>query len=183
MEETNVLLDVLYEFGENLGPLFLMPTPQMKPDKQDVIMRFLEQLPRDIKVYLELRHPEWYVDNRYLPLFEFCKNTDVGTVITDAAGRRDCVHMELTTPSAFIRFVGNSLHDTDYHRIRQWIEQIVAWRDNGVEDIFFFMHQHEELYSPELIKYMIEELNKLPGLAIPVPVFYTEAADSKLSLF
>ena len=34
---------------------------------------------------------------------------NMGIVITDTAGRRDCAHMNLTIPKAFIRYVGNSL--------------------------------------------------------------------------
>jgi uncharacterized protein YecE (DUF72 family) len=94
-----------------------------------------------------------------------------GSIITDAAGRRDVVHMRLTTPNAFIRFVGNSLHDSDYKRIDQWIDRIQEWIDQGLQNCYFFMHQHEELYSPELSKYLIEKLNKKCKLNIPVPQF------------
>ena len=93
----------------------------------------------------------------------------VGTVITDTSGRRDVLHMRLTTPVAFIRFVGNNLHPTDYKRIDDWVGRLKLWIDSGIETIYFFIHNHEELNSPELCKYTIQKLNAAKGLNIAVP--------------
>lgn len=79
--------------------------------------------------------------------------------------------MRLTTPDAFIRFVGNSLHDTDYKRIDNWVKKIMEWDEQGLQNCYFFMHQHEELYSPELCKYLIEQLNKKGKYNLQVPIF------------
>ena len=46
-----------------------------------------------------------------------------------------------------------------------------AWSDKGIKTVYFFMHQHEELHSPELSKYLIEKMNKVIGTSIPVPKF------------
>ena len=99
------------------------------------------------------------------------QRNNVGSIITDAAGRRDCVHMRLTTPQAFIRFVGNGLHPTDYTRIDAWVERIATWLHAGIEKIYFFMHQHEELHSPELCRYLIRQLNDRCKANIKEPVF------------
>ncbi len=48
-------------------------------------------------------------------LYNNLRNLGMGLIITDTAGRRDVVHMHLPVPRALIRFVGNSLHPTDYH--------------------------------------------------------------------
>jgi hypothetical protein len=45
----------------------------------------------------------------------------------------------------------------------------------GIHTVYFFMHQHEELHSPELCQYLIRELNKHCGTAIPEIVFYPDA--------
>lgn len=79
--------------------------------------------------------------------------------------------MWLTTPEASIRFVGNGLHHTDYTRIDDWVQHIRQWMEQGIEKVDFFMHQHEELHSPELSRYLIQELNKHCGTKIPEPVF------------
>lgn len=96
---------------------------------------------------------------------------NVGAVITDAAGRRDVIHMELPTPHAFIRFVGNSLDPTDYKRVDDWVERIVKWKELGLQSVWFFMHQHDERYSPELADYVAEKLNEHLGLSLLRPTF------------
>jgi uncharacterized protein YecE (DUF72 family) len=169
--EMDAFLEAITEFKDNMGPIFLLPNPQMSPKHAENIENFIEQYPKDMELFLELRHPDWYnTGEGYDPeLFKFLKKHKRGTIITDAAGRRDCVHMHLSTPEAFIRFVGNSLHQTDYTRIDDWVQRIKLWMKEGLETCYFFMHQHEELHSPELIKYFIEQLNKHCGTKIDPP--------------
>lgn len=160
--EVDTFLTSITAFKENLGPIFLMPHPRLSSKHIEQIEEFISQFPKDIKLYTELRHPDWYSNHEGYneTFYNFLRKNKRGTIITDAAGRRDCVHMHLSTPDCFIRFVGNALHHTDYERIDDWANRIKQWMDKGLENCFFFMHQHEELHSPELIKYLIEQLNK-----------------------
>jgi len=75
--------------------------------------------------------------------------------------------MQLTIPKAFVRFVGNSLHPTDYPRIDQWATRFKKWIDAGIEEIYFFMHMYDEGKSPELTQYVVKAFNKKFNLAIP----------------
>lgn len=172
--ETGKYLEAITEFKDNLGPIFLMPHPQMAPKHIDKIKTFIEEFPQDVPMFLELRHPDWFAGGLHEELYQFMREQRRGLIITDAAGRRDCVHMHLSTPECFIRFVGNSLHHTDYERIDEWVQRIGAWMQQGLEKCYFFMHQHEELHSPELIKYLIEQLNKHCGTNIEPPKLYNE---------
>jgi uncharacterized protein YecE (DUF72 family) len=176
LKETKELLDRFFEgisgFGKTLGPLFLMPHPQLGPKGLDTLYKFITSLPKDISLFAELRHPDWYRDETaFQDVFNMLEETKTGTVITDASGRRDCVHMRLTTPEAFIRFVGNGLHRTDYTRVDDWVQRIKSWMELGIHKIYFFMHQHEEIHSPELSKYVIQQLNLHCGTSIPEPQF------------
>lgn len=172
--DVDAFLDVIEAFGDHLGPLFLMPNPQMGLNHLGTIEEFISDIPKDIDLFLELRHEGWYKDSTGYnkELFDFLRKQKRGTVITDSAGRRDCVHMHLTTPQCFIRFVGNALDKTDYIRIDEWVKRLEKWMAEGLEKCYFFMHQHEELHSPELIRYFIEQMNKHCKTAIPLPVLY-----------
>jgi uncharacterized protein YecE (DUF72 family) len=170
-KEVSLFLDVVYELGDKLGPIFLMPHPQMGAKHEETILAFLKSLPKDVEVFTEFRHPEWYTQPYFDDMFSSLEKLKRGSVITDTAGRRDCVHMRLTTNEAFIRFVGNSLHESDYTRIDDWVKRIKLWMKEGLKSCYFFMHQHEELYSPELARYLIVELNKHCGLNLTVPTF------------
>jgi uncharacterized protein YecE (DUF72 family) len=165
-------LDGIAGFEENLGPVFLMPHPGMGPKSLGTIETFVQAIPKDIKLFVELRHPEWFSDPvAFQEMFGMLERNGVGTVITDAAGKRDCVHMRLTTPEAFIRFVGNDLHPTDYARVDDWVQRIKSWLQAGLQRVYFFMHQTEEVHSPELARYAIQQFNKHCGTAIQEPVF------------
>jgi len=171
-------LEGISGFKESLGPIFLMPHPGMAPKTQDTIEAFIQSLPKDIRLFVEFRHPQWFEDAAaFESAFNMLQKNKAGAVITDASGRRDCVHMRLTTPEAFIRFVGNGLHPTDYTRVDDWVQRIKQWMTQGIERVYFFMHQHEELHSPELSKYLIQQLNKHCGLSIPEPEFVKQTGE------
>jgi uncharacterized protein YecE (DUF72 family) len=171
-EITDRFLDGISGFENNLGPVFLMPHPGMSPKTLETIQLFIESLPKDLRVFVELRHADWFKNEEaFKKIFDIFESQRAGSVITDAAGRRDCVHMRLTTPDAFIRFVGNGLHPTDYTRVDDWVNRIDVWMKQGIRNVYFFMHQHEELHSPELSKYVIEQLNAKCSTHINVPQF------------
>lgn len=162
-------------FGENLGAVFLMLHPNMGPKSLETIEAFLQSLPKEIRVFVELRHEGWFGSAEASEeVFKMLERNRCGTVITDVAGRRDCLHMRLATPEAFVRFVGNDLHPTDYTRVDEWIGRIKTWMDAGLQRVYFFMHQNEEVHSPVLARYAVQQFNKHCGTDLPVPVFVGE---------
>ena len=170
-EEMDRFLTSIGAFEKNLGAILMLPHPQMKPAHIAQIEEFISMVPKDVRLFAEFRHPEWYEGSEgySADLYNFLCAHKRGTIITDAAGRRDCVHMHLSTPDCFIRFVGNGLHRTDYERINDWVLRIKKWMSEGLEQCIFFMHQHNELHSPELIRYLIEQLNEKCKTDIPLP--------------
>jgi uncharacterized protein YecE (DUF72 family) len=171
-ERVDRFLQGIAGFGENLGPVFLMPHPGMGTKTLERIESFIQSIPKEIKLFVELRHEEWFQDPAaFQDVFNMLEINQAGAVITDVAGRRDCLHMRLTTNQAFVRFVGNDLHPTDYTRVDSWVQRIKVWLDSGLERLYFFMHQTQEVYSPELARYAIQELNKHCGAGLTEPVF------------
>ncbi len=169
---TTKFLEGILAFGENLGPIFLQVSESYHPDKRGKLFNYLKTLPTDLQFFLEVRHPQWFA-NAFIrkELFDTLRELNIGAVITDTASRRDCAHMELTVPKTFIRYVGNSLHETDYTRIDAWIERMKYWLNNGLQELYFFMHMHDETYSPELTVYLVDKMNAECGLHLPKPHF------------
>lgn len=127
---TDEFLKGITAFGNNLGPVFLQLSEGYGPDRKEQLLVYLEKLPKDIRFFLEVRHRQWFADPEIKNwLFTHLTRLSVGAVITDTAGRRDCVHQEITTPETFIRFVGNGLHPTDYARVDAWAVRISQWLD------------------------------------------------------
>lgn len=156
--------------GDKLGVVFLQLHNNFAPKNWDRLERFLEEFPKGIPLSVEVRHTDWLndpeVSSKFYALLEKHK---VANIITDTAGRRDLVHMRLTTPSAFIRYVGAN-HESDYSRLDDWFDRIKSWIDlGGIEDIYFFVHQNLEKASPLLSAYLIKRLNEELGYELPMP--------------
>jgi len=159
-------------FKKQLGPILIQISESLGPKRKAELFSFLESLPRTLGFFVEVRHAEWLTDvNEQNELFSFCAKYNIGVVITDTALRRDCAHMRLAIPKVFIRYVGEGLHNTDYNRIDEWVKQLKIWIENGLEEVYFFMHLEEEQYLPELTTYMIENLNDTCGLNLKKPTF------------
>ena len=88
--------------------------------------------------------------------------------IRDRAGRRDIMHMRLTTNEAFIRYVGAN-HESDYSRLEDWTNKLKEWKAMGLKNIHFFVHQNMELESPLLSAYFIDNINKELGTNLIIP--------------
>ncbi|HEY1871335.1 MAG TPA: DUF72 domain-containing protein [Chitinophagaceae bacterium] len=170
-------------FGEHLGPVFIQVSDAFSTKRKDELFEFLKSLPTDMQFFLEVRHTDWFKPDMSKELFETLQSLNIGAVITDTAGRRDCAHMHLTIPKTFIRYVGNSLHPTDYTRIDTWIERIKYWLNKGIQDLYFFMHMHNEATSPELTVYLVDKINAACGLNLIKPKFVNEPKERPGGLF
>lgn len=156
-------------FDEKLGMVFLQLHDNFKPKDYERLEKFVHDWPKEVPLAIELRNNEWFTDeeifNKTCELFE--KN-QITNIIVDTAGRRDMLHMRLTTPVAFIRYVGANA-ESDYTRLDDWIERIKIWKAEGLEKLYFFVHQNIEKASPLLSAYFIENLNKEFRTSIHIP--------------
>ncbi|HET6993490.1 MAG TPA: DUF72 domain-containing protein [Chitinophagaceae bacterium] len=174
---TNEFFRGIMGFGEHLGPVFIQVSDTFSPKRKEELFTYLGSLPKDLQFFLEVRHPDWFgKEKEREDMFSFLRDHNMGAIITDTAGRRDCAHMRLTVPKAFIRYVGNSLHPSDYIRMDAWVQRLKYWLDNGLQELYFFMHMHDEADSPELTVYLVDKMNKECGLNLIKPKFIEASA-------
>ncbi len=168
-DEVAMYLDSIAQLREKLGMVFLQMHPFFSYKDFDALQKFVEQWPKGIPLAVEVRHKEWYEDEAINnELCALLKGNDITHIITDTAGRRDLVHMQLTTPKTFVRYTGAN-HESDYTRLDDWITRIKKWSDAGLEELNFFVHQNVEKESPLLSAYFINKLNDTFGLSMHVP--------------
>ena len=161
--------DAISNFEDRLGITFLQLHDNFKPKDLERLEKFIEEFPKAIPLAVEVRSKEWFDDPEVADkVFTVFKRYDVSPVIVDTAGRRDLLHMRLTSPTAFIRYVGANA-PSDYQRLDDWIERIKQWRALGLQSLHFFVHQNIEKESPMLSAYFIEKLNKEFDLDIKIP--------------
>ncbi|HEV2480423.1 MAG TPA: DUF72 domain-containing protein [Puia sp.] len=196
--ETAGFIEALGLFEGKLGPAFLLLSDHFGTGQAGLLQHYVRQLPAGFAACVELRSEDWFKapaassagsasrgphDAAIQDTFQELLERGVGTVITDVAGRRDVLHMRLTSPVAFIRFVTNSLHPTDYQRADAWVERLAQWASKGLREVYIFVHSPGELTSPEMMKYLITRFNERGLASLPVPNLVNGGQPGNLSLF
>ncbi|MEO9853273.1 MAG: DUF72 domain-containing protein [Reichenbachiella sp.] len=169
--------DIVYEFcdsiagfKEKLGMPFLQMPDNFTPKHFDRLKYFISEWPKGVSWALELRHTDWYNDKSIATkLTSLLEANQISSIITDTAGRRDLLHMRLTSPTAFVRYVGAN-HSSDYDRLDEWVSRIREWNSLGLEHLYFFIHQNLENESPLLATHFIQQLNEALGTNVQGPI-------------
>ena len=162
-------LDNAINLKEKLGTVFLQMHSNFGPKDFDRVVHFAEAWPKEIPLAIEFRHTDWYNEDSVAnQLYDLLETHNISNVIVDTAGRRDLMHMRLTNPTAFIRYVGAN-HNSDYTRLDEWIQRLKEWKDQGIKEIDFFIHQNIEKESPLLSAHFIKGLNSELGYNLKIP--------------
>ncbi len=168
-EELAQFIHAVEGFGDHLGPMLLQLSDNFGPKYFEPLKNFVERLPKEHHFFIELRHPDFLSDvierDR---VFELLAKHNVGVAMSDTSGRRDCVHMELSTRELFVRFVGHGDFNraSDYVRVDEWVERILELIELGLEKVYFFVHLHDEVDTPRLAGYAIDQLNRRFGAGL-----------------
>ncbi|TSJ36435.1 DUF72 domain-containing protein [Mucilaginibacter corticis] len=160
---------------EHLGPVFIQLADNLTYKSFPDLKAYLTNMPQDISYFVELRNKKWYADpEQRSNLFDLLKALKIGLAISDTPGRRDCLHMELTTPDAFVRFVNSGDERLDFQRLDEWLDRLVSWKVQGLRSLYFFIHAGD---TPKLtlFNYLIPKLNKQLGLELKIPGRYAES--------
>ena len=161
-------------FDEKLGMVFLQLHDNFKPKDYERLEKFVQDWPKEVPLAIELRNTEWFTDEEVFNIVcELFEMNNITNIIVDTAGRRDMLHMRLTTSDAFIRYVGANA-ESDYARLDDWLERIKVWKKEGLQNLYFFVHQNVEKASPLLSAYFIEKVNKEFGTNIHIPTMASE---------
>ncbi len=157
------------QMGDTLGTIFLQLHSNFAPKDFDRVKAFAQNWKYDTPLAIEFRHTNWYNDKEVAEeIYQLFEKNKITNVLVDTAGRRDLMHMRLTTATAFIRYVGAN-HESDYERLDDWVKRIAKWKKQGLKQLCFFVHQNIEKESPLLSAYFIEKLNKKIGTDLAIP--------------
>lgn len=146
--------------GENLGPALLRLGDNFTSKSFPELKAYLEAFPKDFEIFVELRHKDWWTPEWLGKLDELFHRNQVGFAMTDAAGRRDCVHMHLTVPKAFIVFSATDDLELDKKRLDQWALRLWDWKSKGLQSAGFFITGFVERRTPELCRYFSAQMAK-----------------------
>lgn len=156
-------------FEEKLGMAFLQLHDNYSPRDFNRLKEVLENFPKGIPLGVEVRNESWFTNKEAVKAYpHLLEQLGMANIIVDTAGRRDMLHMHLTGPEAFIRYVGAN-HASDIDRLDEWVDRIQQWRKEGLQKLYFFVHQNIEVESPLLATHFINEINKAFKLSLKLP--------------
>ena len=176
-------------FGDRLGICFLQLPPHFSPQKARVLIDFLENFPSETRLAIEFRNKDWFSSpneetrEAVREVFSVMRRYGFIALMTDVAGRRDVLHMRLTSETMVLRLVGNGLHKTDYERMEDWVEKMDKWIKNGLKEFHFWLHQPDNIKTAEMAVFLIDKLKQKGYSDINPPKKISEGTKDMPSLF
>lgn len=166
LEEFVIAMD---KMGPKAGTTFILLQNNFNESRLEELNSFLSYLPIEQQYAVEIRNPSF---NQSKELAEVLFKNNVANVITDTAGEREVVSKLVTNNTAFIRFVGNGLVDSDYKRIDYWVNQFKIWQEQGVRKFYCLHHQPNQNrrfagYSAAYMLKKIKDTFKNQNIKIP----------------
>ncbi|MEO6190819.1 MAG: DUF72 domain-containing protein [Saprospiraceae bacterium] len=128
-------------FEDQLGPCFMQLPEYFDTSRICQLQELMESNQIISPLMIELRHQSWFINTSTIN--ELCiqlSQKQSGLVITDTAGRQDVIHMNITCPYLFIRFVSNGIPEYDELRLMNWCSTLEKLKDKGLKQIHFIFH-------------------------------------------
>ncbi|MEM1137720.1 MAG: DUF72 domain-containing protein [Bacteroidota bacterium] len=164
---TEDFCEAFVHLEELLGVFFLQLPPNFSTSETHKLEEFIHLFPKGYQLAVEFRHESWFAQSSFFDrVCMLLEEKNMLTCITDVAGRRDVLHQRLTTNEMMLRFVGNDLHPTDFKRIDDWVKQIYRLAKAGLEKVYFFIHEPDDIDCPELGNYLAKKFKELTGIKV-----------------
>lgn len=165
--------------GEHLGMAFFQFSDKQGLDILPDLAHLLKRTPSGQKIAVEFRHPDYFLNNELLPeVCEFLAEHNAHTVISDTLGRREVLHPCVVGDSVMIRFLGDNGSERDQQRLEIWLERIAQMQEQGVRNIYFFIHQPDEENSAYYFEWFSSLLNSMDGNVTKQVKLYTQVEDN-----
>lgn len=131
-ELTGYLFETCRKLGDKLGVVLFQLPPNLKVD-MDRLSKFLELVPQDIRVALEVRHASWLED----AVYEKLRERGVALVCNDQGEGEEAIPLVQTAPFAYLRLRREEYTDDELK------ETLASVRAQPFQDVFAFF-KHEE---------------------------------------
>jgi len=169
VDDAKRFLDDMLLVRPRMGPVFVQLPPTFGLAALPELAAFFDAWPSDVPVVVEFRAEDIF-KRQYLQreVAKLLVRHQVGTVITDTGGRRDVCHGTLTSTTVMVRFAGQGDVNKDLPRLERWVERLLDWRRQGVQDAYFFVHQPDDVIAPETLV-AVAPLFQEAGVDLQVP--------------
>ncbi len=184
-EETLRLVERMKGLGTRLGPMFLQLPPAFSPAQLSELQAFLDFWPGDLRLAVEVRHPDFYKEPLAANLNTLLRRYNVARVMMDtrpirigSAKEKQILHarerkpdlplqIAVTTDFIFLRYIGHPRMEVNQPFFDSWAAQLAQWLKQGIT-LYVFCHCPYEIHSPEICKALYQRVNTLVDLP-PLP--------------
>ncbi len=166
-ENTFLFVERMRGLGERLGPIFLQLPPSFAPAQLSQLQTFLDFWPADVRLAVEVRHPDFYTEQHATTLDTLLAQYKVGRVVMDTRPIRTGpadeqamlqarerkpdlpLHIAITTDFAFVRYIGHPRMEVNEPFLNEWAAHLAAWLRQG-KTLYVFCHCPFEEHSPDI---------------------------------
>jgi uncharacterized protein YecE (DUF72 family) len=190
--ETQVFVERMRGLGERLGPVFLQLPPTFGPASLPQLQTFLDFWPADMRLAVEVRHPDFYSERAAELLNSLLSQYQVARVVMDsrpirtgpvleqqmlqARERKPDLPLQIATTSdfVFVRYIGHPRMEVNEPFFEQWAQQLARWFKQGLT-LYIFCHCAPEDHSPAICQALYQRVRALAPL--PPLSWQSEAKD------
>jgi uncharacterized protein YecE (DUF72 family) len=184
-DETLLFVERMRGLGTRLGPIFLQLPPSFEPEQLPQIQAFLDFWPTDIRLAVEVRHPDFFEPPHATKLNTLLSHYNVARVMMDtrpirvgstkeqqilqARERKPNLplHITTTTDFAFVRYIGHPRMEENDPFLDTWAQQCGEWLKQRIT-LYVFCHCPFEEHSPHICAELYRRVTTLFPLP-PLP--------------
>jgi uncharacterized protein YecE (DUF72 family) len=181
-EQTLLFVDRMRSLGTRLGPMFLQLPPSFGPAHLPQLEAFLSFWPTDVRLAVEVRHPDFYAEHHASTLNTLLAGYDAARVMMDTRPIRTGSTQEqevlqarerkpnlpfqiaITTDFAFLRYIGHPHMEVNEPFLESWAQQLGQWLKQGIA-LYVFCHCPFEKYSPDICAALYQRVSAV----VPLP--------------
>ena len=170
--ETAEFVARLEQLGDRCGPAFLQLPPTFGARGLPALTDYLDSLPRPgsgLRFAVEVRHLDYFGGPAEAALDEALGERGVARVLYDVRGLRAAepadeetrtaqerkpdvpVRFTRTADFAFVRYISYPAVDENGPWLEEWAGYVSGWLQ-AAEDVYFFLHNKNDYYSPWLAR-------------------------------
>lgn len=159
VRELTTFIETMGILGPNLGASLLQLPPHFSYEHRRELFLFLQRLPKDFPVCLELRHSSWFESQNVLPrLYDYLYERNIGLVLSDTPQRRDLFHLNSSGPHFLVRYLSDDNQEMDEKRLGRWKELLSELSEKT--NAYFIFHKPDNTLTPSLTSFLDEKFEK-----------------------